>query len=224
MDWEPIQPQQQISFSGMNSRMNRQSLLVDRSSASTLTSFGQPAPNPFYGQLPPAPKSMEHRLRNSANSQPAQFHPVPESKQQDWFQRMRLANSSWATKDYVKTVADPDRRDMNLAESKWTLKSDLDAATRGTGLEDLFNTSFNIADDSVVSERSAVPGKKGSQHTKVSKDEAHGPGATALIAVALSVGIIGVVGVASRGWAVLREAGSSIAPISERLRDFAYGQ
>ncbi|GAB7342134.1 hypothetical protein MBLNU457_g0399t1 [Dothideomycetes sp. NU457] len=224
MDWEPIQiPSQPPGFS-TNARIDRPSSLVDRSTPSPFGSFSQPTTNPFYGQLPPAPKSMEHRLRNSANSQPAQFHPVPETKQQDWFQRMRLANSSWAAKDYVKTMPDPDRREIELAESKWTLQSDLDAATRGTGLEDLFNTSFNIADDSVTGEDPPSPRKKGGRGMKVFAEEGSPSGASAWTAVALAAAVVGMVGLAARGGTVIGESSSSIANLGEWLRGYAYGQ
>ena len=226
MDWEPIQAPPQRPDYITNARINRPSSLVDRSTSTTspFGSFSQSTTNPFYGQLPPAPKSMEHRLRNSANSQPAQFHPVPETKQQDWFQRMRLANSSWAAKDYVKTMPDTDKRDIDLAESKWTLQSDLDAATRGTGLEDLFNTSFNIADDSVFGEDPSSPRKKGARGTKIFEEEESASGATAWTAVALTAGIVGVVGLVARGGTVVGDSSSSIASLGEWLRGYAYGQ
>jgi hypothetical protein len=36
---------------------------------------------------------------------------------------------------------------FELHPGKWTLKSDMEAAEKGTGLEDMFTSSFNIADD-----------------------------------------------------------------------------
>ncbi|TKX18489.1 hypothetical protein C1H76_9278 [Elsinoe australis] len=111
-------------------------------------------PSPFYGSLPPAPRSLEARLRTAAQKQPPQFKPVRDSKQADWFKRMGLAQSktSWANKEYTRTVEEPDKRNMELAEGKLKLNSFGIASNDGTGLEDIFGKSFKLDDNSPTKE------------------------------------------------------------------------
>lgn len=168
MDWEPVsQTPNQRQAQSLEPRSVRA-----QAEAATVPQSNPAVPSPFYGRLPAAPKSMEHRLRNNARQPAPQFHPVPASKQQDWFQKMRLSSStmepttkkaapkqqlgstsSQGSSDYIRSLPQPDQRMMDLREPRWTLKSDLDAATKGTGLEDLFTSSFKIDDEPSVQTR-----------------------------------------------------------------------
>lgn len=134
--------------------------------------------SPFTGRLPPAPISPAHRLRNPPPR--PQFKPTPLSKQQDFFKQMGLASgtlpstspNSSAKRAKVRggllsqndddhedddDVQDQGQRFVRRDSSKdyfrpaqWTLKSDLDAAAQGTGLEDIFSTSFKLGDDTLT--------------------------------------------------------------------------
>ncbi|PNS14157.1 hypothetical protein CAC42_6670 [Sphaceloma murrayae] len=155
MDWEPSTNQ---SGYGLRPRSNVPSV--------NTVSFGQlqtqplpsprtpAAPSPFYGTLPPAPKSLEAKIRTAAQRQPAQFKPAPDTKQADWFKRMGLAQSksSWVNKEYVRTVDEPDRRKLELAEGKLSLSALGLGNDGGTGLEDIFGSNFRLNDDSPVKE------------------------------------------------------------------------
>ena len=114
---------------------------------------------------------MEHRLRNKAQQPAPSFHPTPAAKQNDWFKQMRLSSStdvsegragSEANNEYVRSV-DDDKSRFELRQSNWTLKSDLDAATRGTGLEDLFGTSFKLNDEAGSQSGAAQKAKEAQQ-------------------------------------------------------------
>ncbi|KAI4717202.1 hypothetical protein E4T48_06589 [Aureobasidium sp. EXF-10727] len=162
MDWEPINQSSPI-------RPNHTTHLQ---AASALPPFLRPAASmatgeksPFTGRLPPAPMSPAHRLRNPPP--PPQFKPTPLSQQRDFFQKMGLSSASVPSLS-KKPVVSEDHEDedsprkpatfvssldrnrtkdhFELHPGKWTLKSDMEAAEKGTGLEDMFNTSFKIAD------------------------------------------------------------------------------
>ncbi|GAB7348221.1 hypothetical protein MBLNU459_g6218t1 [Dothideomycetes sp. NU459] len=163
MDWEPITQQVPQSRPILN-------LPIQSSQPSAIPSFLRPAAtastgtkSPFTGRLPPAPISPAHRLRNPPA--PPQFKPTPLSKQQDFFSRMGLSSATLPTPSALRvpgkkrftTEAEADQENQTYVASaarendpfrpaQWTLKSDMDAATKGTGLEDMFTTSFTIAD------------------------------------------------------------------------------
>lgn len=134
----------------------------------------QPAPadpNPFRGRLPPAPMSMERRLRNPPAQ--VQFKKQPLSQQQDFMKQMRDSvekGKGYSTKKGTTTVPNKQgarfqndsggmessedeyspaksrtKGQLELHDSGWRLKSDL---AKPTGLEDLFGgQSFSIADE-----------------------------------------------------------------------------
>ncbi|THX35619.1 hypothetical protein D6C90_09886 [Aureobasidium pullulans] len=162
MDWEPISQPSPI----------RPSHAAQSNAASAIPAFLRPAASmatgeksPFTGRLPPAPMSPAHRLRNPPA--PPQFKPTPLSQQRDFFKKMGLSNNipslskkSAMTEDHDdedsprKPAAYMSSLDRNrtkdhfeLHPPKWTLQSDMEAATKGTGLEDMFTSSFNIADE-----------------------------------------------------------------------------
>ena len=165
MDWEPINQSSPI----------RPTHTAQSQTASAIPPFLRPAASmatgeksPFTGRLPPAPMSPAHRLRNPPP--PPQFKPTPLSQQRDFFQKMGLSSASVPSLSKKPTVVD-DHEDedsprkpttpaymssldrnrtkdhFELHPGKWTLKSDMEAAEKGTGLEDMFTSSFNIADD-----------------------------------------------------------------------------
>lgn len=134
--------------------------------------------SPFTGRLPPAPRAPAHKLFNPPH-QP-QFKPTPLSKQQDFFKQMGLSSAALPvkstkspgpgtrSKDDQKIPSEDESEDGSPRKqtylrtdkakdpprpSQWTLKSDLDAAVRGTGtgLEDMFGTSFKLGDDTPTS-------------------------------------------------------------------------
>lgn len=162
MDWEPIGQSSPI-------RPTRQN---HPASVSSLPAFLRPAPSmaagekfPFTGRLPPAPISPAHRLRNPPA--PPQFKPTPLSQQRDFFAKMGLSSASIpslskkpaakveetpnkpdTSQTYISSIDKTKTRDnFELKPAQWTLKSDMEAATKGTGLEDMFTTSFSIADE-----------------------------------------------------------------------------
>lgn len=162
MDWEPINQSSPI----------RPTHTAQAPAASALPPFLRPAASmatgeksPFTGRLPPAPMSPAHRLRNPPA--PPQFKPTPLSQQRDFFKKMGLSSASVPSLSKKPNVTDDhDDEDsprkpasyissldrnrtkdhFELHPAKWTLQSDMEAAEKGTGLEDMFTSSFNIAD------------------------------------------------------------------------------
>ncbi|KAK4496137.1 hypothetical protein PRZ48_012116 [Zasmidium cellare] len=97
----------------------------------------QHRPSPFYGKLPPAPMSMERRLRNPVIV-PQEPEKVPLSQQPDFMSRMR---------DGVKPVHFPEKgTNFQPKPSTWNLPSD----SREIGLEDRFSTTFSLNDPAPV--------------------------------------------------------------------------
>ncbi|KAG9826241.1 hypothetical protein KCV05_g15357, partial [Aureobasidium melanogenum] len=162
MDWEPVNQSSPI----------RPTHTAQTPAASALPPFLRPAASmatgeksPFTGRLPPAPMSPAHRLRNPPPL--PQFKPTPLSQQRDFFKKMGLSSASVPSLSKKPTVTDDhDDEDsprkpasyissldrnrtkdhFELHPAKWTLQSDMEAAEKGTGLEDMFTSSFNIAD------------------------------------------------------------------------------
>ncbi|KAF2210398.1 hypothetical protein CERZMDRAFT_45295 [Cercospora zeae-maydis SCOH1-5] len=96
--------------------------------------FGDQRQSPFYGSLPPAPMSMERRLRNPV-FRPAVPEQVPLSQQKDFMAQMRRG---------VKSVTFPEKgTNFQLKQSTWVLPGDV----KETGIEDRFNTSFRLDDE-----------------------------------------------------------------------------
>ncbi|KAG8631094.1 hypothetical protein KVT40_000234 [Elsinoe batatas] len=157
MDWEPshVPPLQPLRPRG--AALASPGQVVPGIVQPSTTSTAPKVPSPFYGSLPPAPKSMEARIRGAAQNPPPQFKPTSDSKQADWFKRMGLAQSqtSWANKDYVRTVDQEDERNYELQEGKLNLETLGLQKNDGTGLEDLFGRSFRINDDSPIKEAPA---------------------------------------------------------------------
>jgi hypothetical protein len=119
--------------------------------------------SPFRGRLPPAPMSMERRLRNPPTQ--VQFKKQPLSKQQDFMQQMRQSFENGKKFNVDKTeekhvtfkdmsIFDDDdfspaksrtKGQMEIAEGRWKLPGDF---AQSTGLEELFaGKSFSIADE-----------------------------------------------------------------------------
>ncbi|EME44638.1 hypothetical protein DOTSEDRAFT_53675 [Dothistroma septosporum NZE10] len=99
--------------------------------------------SPFYGHLPPAPMSMERRLRNPA-FRPAQQAQVPLSQQPDFMAQMRTG---------IKPVKFPQKgSDFEMKKSDWVLPGDV----KETGIEERFGQTFTLQDPSP-----AGSGKKG---------------------------------------------------------------
>lgn len=89
--------------------------------------------SPFHGSLPPAPMSMERRLRNPI-IRPVEPERVPLSQQKNFMQQMRAG---------VKPVQFPQRgSNFELKQSNWVLPSDV----KEIGLEDRFQKTFSLAD------------------------------------------------------------------------------
>ncbi|KAK4611196.1 Integral inner nuclear membrane protein ima1 [Fulvia fulva] len=89
--------------------------------------------SPFYGQLPPAPMSMERRLRNPA-FRPAQPAQVPLSQQNDFMARMGAG---------IKPVQYPQKgSNFEMKKSEWVLPGDM----KEIGIEERFGQSFTLQD------------------------------------------------------------------------------
>lgn len=172
MDWEPLPSQPHFT-----SRSNTSATHTKPEAASSFAHRVEPPgisnPSPFYGRLPPAPRSLESKLRNKANAPPTTFKPVSAAEKADWFRKLRLSSPAFPaagaqppTQDHLETghgrdgvvgrVEDDEARTLRLAAPKWTLASDREEALRGTGLEDLFGTSFRIRDEPGVVRSSAA--------------------------------------------------------------------
>ena len=121
-------------------RSNQHHQQQQRTIEQQLPSHNQPMHNnPFYTRVPPAPMSIERRLRNPL-TRPVQPVEAPLSQQKDFFTQMRRG---------VKPVAFPEKgSDFQLRNSEWVLPGDV----RETGLEDLMSgNNFSIADEPSLS-------------------------------------------------------------------------
>ncbi|KAF2864031.1 hypothetical protein K470DRAFT_254356 [Piedraia hortae CBS 480.64] len=124
--------------------------------------------SPFYGQLPPAPTSMANRMRNPMQQNVS--NQTKPSKNKDFMKQMRSGieegrmfggmNSHLAAPQKTQTRHDDDdddddddllspakRRTLDLKPSSWHLKSD---EMTETGLENLFEGGFTLADEPAV--------------------------------------------------------------------------
>ncbi|TKA75694.1 hypothetical protein B0A55_03172 [Friedmanniomyces simplex] len=137
--------------------------------------------SPFRGQLPPAPMSMERRLRNPVSQ--LAFKETPISKQQDFMQQMRSGIEQGKTfarnqenrqqtaqsrllgnegDDDFSPVKSRTRGGLDLKKSTWTLPAD--TAQQATGLEDLFGgNSFRIVDEPAITLPASSRRKNGSR-------------------------------------------------------------
>lgn len=101
--------------------------------------------SPFYGKLPPAPMSMERRLRNPV-LRPAEPQKVPLSQQPDFMAQMRRG---------VKPVKFPEKgSNFELKKSDWVLPSD----KKELGLEERFLNTFSLKDESPMAKKSGLFG------------------------------------------------------------------
>lgn len=172
MDWEPLPSQPHFTSRSNTSAMHTKPEAAP-SFAHRVEPPGIPNPSPFYGRLPPAPRSQESKLRNKANAPPTTFKPVSDAEKADWFRKLRLSSPAFPaagvqppTQDHLDTghgrdgvvgrLEDDEARTLRLAAPKWTLASDREETLRGTGLEDLFGTSFKIRDEPGVASSSAA--------------------------------------------------------------------
>ena len=89
-------------------------------------------PSPFYGKLPPAPVSQEHRLRNPPNK--PSFQKTSSERQDKFFQSMVQPRS-----DTVNGKLDSPTK-FRLHEPKLVIKQD----NEETGLENWFSNVFSL--------------------------------------------------------------------------------
>lgn len=124
--------------------------------------------SPFRGRLPPAPRSMESKLRNPISQ--VTFKKVEPSRQQNFMQQMRDGIEAGKTflrqspvqsgdlqehfhndrddDDDVSPAKTRTRGGLDLKPSVWSLPSDV---SQSTGLEDLLGgNTFRIADETVI--------------------------------------------------------------------------
>ncbi|GIZ43322.1 hypothetical protein CKM354_000655400 [Cercospora kikuchii] len=121
-------------LSGVSSQMDREAERLREEQAEKLHYQPQQRQSPFYGSLPPAPMSMERRLRNPV-FRPAVPEQVPLSQQKDFMAQMRRG---------VKPVTFPEKgTNFQLKQSSWVLPGDV----KETGIEERFNTSFKLDDE-----------------------------------------------------------------------------
>jgi hypothetical protein len=223
MDWEPITRSSPI-------RPNH-AAQSPSSSFSAVPAFLRPPASmatgeksPFTGRLPPAPMSPAHRLRNPPA--PPQFKPTPLSQQRDFFKRMGLSSANVPSLSKPSKTIDLDEDDsprkpasyvssldksrtkdhFELHPSKWTLQCDMDAATKGTGLEDIFTSSFKIADEH-------------DPMTPRSKRRSHAAGSSAIKTPRDAINDGGIFGRAADGPAINEESGAEI--VWRNVKDMA---
>lgn len=97
-------------------------------------------PSPFFGSLPPAPMSLERRVRNPV-LRPLQPEKIPLSQQKNFMSQMRSG---------VKPVQFPEKgSNFELKPSSWVLPSDV----KETGLEERFGRTFSLADASPMTDK-----------------------------------------------------------------------
>lgn len=94
-----------------------------------------PGPSPFYGSLPPAPMSLERRLRNPPQGtlQRAKVEPLM-SERKDFMQLMR---NGVTPVEFTRP-----RNDFELKKSDWVLPGDV----KETGLEERFGSVFSLSE------------------------------------------------------------------------------
>lgn len=99
-----------------------------------------PVPSPFYGRLPPAPKSQAHKLRNPTISS---SYPVP-SERENFFSRQTLTNEQDEISE-IGTEADALSRRPSVASPAFAPARFFPQSTEtDTGLESIFSGAFNI--------------------------------------------------------------------------------
>lgn len=99
-----------------------------------------PAPSPFYGRLPPAPKSQAHKLRNPTISS---SYPVP-SERENFFSRQNPIDEQDEFSE-IGTEADFLSRRPSVASPAFAPPRFFPQSTEtDTGLESIFSGAFNI--------------------------------------------------------------------------------
>lgn len=99
-----------------------------------------PVPSPFYGRLPPAPKSQAHKLRNPTISS---SYPVP-SERENFFSRQTLIDEQDEFSE-IGTEADALSRRPSVASPAFAPPRFFPQSTEtDTGLESIFSGTFNI--------------------------------------------------------------------------------
>lgn len=99
-----------------------------------------PIPSPFYGRLPPAPKSQAHKLRNPTISS---AYPVP-SERENFFSRQNPIDELDEFSE-IGTEADSLSRRPSVASPAFAPPRFFPQSTESdTGLESIFSGAFNI--------------------------------------------------------------------------------
>lgn len=99
-----------------------------------------PVPSPFYGRLPPAPKSQAHKLRNPTISS---SYPVP-SERENFFSRQNPIDEQDEFSE-IGTEADSLSRRPSVASPAFAPPRFFPRSTEtDTGLESIFSGAFNI--------------------------------------------------------------------------------
>lgn len=106
-----------------------------------------PGPSPFYGSLPPAPMSMERRLRNPPQGTLQRGKPeIPMSEKKDFMQLMR---NGVKPVEFTRT-----KENFELKKSDWVLPGDV----KSTGLEERFGSFLSLREDQIPEEEKAGKG------------------------------------------------------------------
>ena len=96
-------------------------------------------PSPFYGKLPPAPVSQEHRLRNPPNK--PSFQKTSSERQDKFFQSMVQPRSDTGNGKLDSST------EFRLQEPKLVIKQD----KQETGLENWFSSNvFSLGDSKII--------------------------------------------------------------------------
>ena len=121
-----------------------------------------PEPSPFYGKIPPAPISQEHRLRNPPN-RPA-FQKTSSETQEKFFQSMK-GSSPQLLKDGPNSPID-----FHMQAPK--LITTLDR--QETGLEGWFSSNvFSLADADAVEHEPPATGSSSARTLRISSGQYH---------------------------------------------------
>lgn len=111
-----------------------------------------PVPSPFYGRLPPAPKSQAHKLRNPTTTS---SYPVP-SERENFFNRQNPIDEQDEYSE-IGTEADSLSRRPSVASPTFAPPRFFPQSNEiDTGLESIFSRAFNI-DETPHEIRSARP-------------------------------------------------------------------
>ena len=164
----PTPPPEDDDSEAMDWTPSQQSLPAASSYRTSKALSKPPQPSPFYGRLPPNPRSLDHRLRNPP-PQPT-FHLASTEQKQSFFRRPPTRQSTATSVSGLSETSDfPDDQSIDAASvtspqfsaPKFFPKSDMRS---DTGLENMFDSAFTFGED--FSELATPTLQQPNQHDK----------------------------------------------------------